>query len=119
MFFSLQTWFSFHQFLSSPNSLVAGALRWIEEEVDTFDEVLDTRGDYYAMIGFQSTTLAAGCLYIKATAKLNFPMLVNDVKEPSADAFNVAKCFFTLIWNNGGWEFAGPKAEANMQKVCR
>jgi hypothetical protein len=54
----------------------------------------------------------------KGGCKANFSMLVDDIREPSVDAFNVARRFFTLIWNKGGQEMAGAKLEANMKMVC-
>lgn len=75
----------------------AWAVRWIEEEVDAFDKVSGTQVDCCAMI--RSRSIASGfekarCPHVKAVAKPDFPMSVN-VRKPSVDAFNVAKCFYS------------------------
>jgi hypothetical protein len=52
-------------------------LRCIKDEVDAFDEVMGTRGDYCAMIGSWGTTLAlekAMSLHVKVATKPNFSM---------------------------------------------
>lgn len=48
---------------------VVGAMKWIECEVEAFDEVLTGRGDFCACVGAQGTVSLlekAGCDHVKS-----------------------------------------------------
>jgi hypothetical protein len=55
---------------------------------------MSTQGDYYRMIGSWGTTSVlekAECSHIKAVSRPNFGLNVEDIKKPTAKAFNVVK----------------------------
>jgi hypothetical protein len=61
------------------------AIRWIEGEVEAFDEVLAGRGDFCAFVGAcgaVSLLEKAGCEDAKVVIQPDFVVLAEDVKEP-------------------------------------
>jgi hypothetical protein len=69
-----------------------GAIRWIEGEVDAFDEVLAGRGDFCAYVGARgamSLLEKAGYEHAKVVIQPKFAVSTEDVKEPSAEAMSL------------------------------
>jgi hypothetical protein len=76
-------------------------VKWIDGEVEAFDEILLTRGYYYLSIGTRSLALMlekAGCEHIKTVGQSDFKVCLEDIKSPSAEASNVGN-FFVDIWS--------------------
>jgi hypothetical protein len=62
--------------------------------------VINTRGDYCAMIGSRGMTSMlkkACCEHIKTISKADFDINVEDIKKPSKEVMNVVKRFFMEI----------------------
>jgi hypothetical protein len=48
----------------------------------------------------------AGCDHVKAVIQPKFSVLVNDIREPSAEATALGEKFFYEVWMNDGREIA-------------
>jgi hypothetical protein len=84
-----------------------GAIRWIEGEVEAFDEVLAGRGDFYACVGARgavSLLKKADCEHAKVVIQPDFTVSVEDVKEPSIEDISLGEKFYSEVWLNGGRE---------------
>jgi hypothetical protein len=82
-----------------------GVIKWIEGEVEAFDEVLTCRGDFCACVGARGAVSLfekAGCEHAKAVIQLEFLVSANDIKEPSAEATALGGKFYFEVWMNGG-----------------
>ena len=69
-----------------------GAIRWIQGEVDAFDEVLAGRDDFCAYVGARgavSLLEKAGYDRAKVVIQPDFAVAAEDVKEPSAEAMSL------------------------------
>jgi hypothetical protein len=56
--------------------------------------------------GVVSLLEKAGCEHAKAVIQLEFLVLVNDIKEPSAEATALGGKFYSKVWMNNGREIA-------------
>jgi hypothetical protein len=86
-----------------------GAVRWIEDEVEAFDEVLTGRGDFCACMGARgavSLLEKAGCEHVKSVIRPEFTVLASDIKDPSAEAVELGGKFYSDIWLAGGRQMA-------------
>ena len=86
-----------------------GVIKWIEGEIEAFDEVLTGRGNFCACVGaweVVSLLEKAGCDHVKAVIQPKFSVLVNDIREPSAEATALGEKFFYEVWMNDGREIA-------------
>jgi hypothetical protein len=86
-----------------------GVVRWIEGEVEDFDEVLTSRGDFYACVGARgamSLLQKAGYERAKAIIQPEFSVSADDIEEPSAEAMALGEKFYFEVWANGGREIA-------------
>jgi hypothetical protein len=64
-----------------------GAIKWIEGEVEAFDEVLSGRGDFCACVGPRGAVLLlekVGCEHVKSTIQSKFKVSTIHMKDPSA-----------------------------------
>jgi hypothetical protein len=62
-------------------------VKWMEGEVEAFDEVLSTHGDYCTSVGARGVALIlekAGCEHIKAVIQLEFKFSIENIKGPLA-----------------------------------
>jgi hypothetical protein len=67
------------------------AVKWIEGDIDAFNEVLSSRGDYYTWMGARSVALLfdkAGCEHVKTISQLDITLSVDHIKAPSTEASN-------------------------------
>jgi hypothetical protein len=86
-----------------------GSIEWISGKADTFEEILNGRGDVCAFSGARGVAAIldkAGCEHVKSLAQTEAALSVEDTKDPSAEASLVGGKFFTDIWENGGREMA-------------
>jgi hypothetical protein len=70
---------------------------------------LNGRGDVCAFSGARgiaSILEKSGCDHVKTLAQAEAALLVDDTRDPSAEASLVGGIFFTDIWENGGREMA-------------
>jgi hypothetical protein len=61
-----------------------GIVKWIEGEVEAFDEVLTSRGDFCASVDAQGAILMlekAGYEHAKAVIQPEFTVLADDIKD--------------------------------------
>jgi hypothetical protein len=66
-----------------------GAIKWIEGEVEAFDEVLTSRGDFCACVGAWgavSLLEKASCEHAKSVIQPKFKVSAIDIEDPSAEA---------------------------------
>jgi hypothetical protein len=64
-------------------------MKWIEGEIEAFDEVLTGRGDFFACVGARgaiSLLEKVGCDHAKVVTQPDFTVSTDDVKEPSTEA---------------------------------
>lgn len=108
---------------SSEKEFVRGdassAVKWIGE-VEAFDEVLSTRGDYCACIGAHVATLLldkARCEHVKVASQLEFKYYVDDNKIPLAEATELGRKFYTDVWLGGGKKLVDEVARENVRNV--
>jgi hypothetical protein len=86
-----------------------GVIEWISGEAEAFEEILSDCGDVYAFSGARGIADVlekAGCDHVKALAKAEAALSVEDTKDPSAEASLLGGKFFTNIWENGSREMA-------------
>jgi cell division septum initiation protein DivIVA len=82
-----------------------GPIEWISNEAEAFEEILSDRGDVCAFSGARGVAAIlekAECEHVKTLAQAEAALLVDDTKDPSAEASLVGGKFFTDIWENGG-----------------
>jgi hypothetical protein len=99
-----------------------GVIKWIEGEVEAFDEILTGRGDFCACVGAQgvaSILEKAGCEHAKAIIQPEFLISANDIKEPSAEATAHGGKFYSEVWMNGGREIADEAIKQNKEETHR
>jgi predicted nuclease with TOPRIM domain len=75
MFSSVEAWSSNVDYVYGNT---VGSVKWVDGEVEAFNEIFSTREDYYACIGVRSITLIpkkASYSHIKIVGKLGFKML--------------------------------------------
>ena len=110
-------------FLSDENFVqgdVEGAIRWIEGEIEAFDEVLTGRGYFCACVGARgavSLLEKAGCNHAKVVIQQDFVVSTDDAKEPSAQVIAVGGKFQYEIWLHGGREIAGEAIKQSEEEV--
>lgn len=62
-------------------------VKWMEGEVEAFDEVLSTHGDYCTSVGARGVALIlekARCEHIKTIIQLEFKFSIENIKGPLA-----------------------------------
>jgi hypothetical protein len=77
-----------------------GVIKWIEGEVEAFDEILSGKGDLCACVGGRgavSILEKAGCEHAKAVIQLELLVSANDIKEPSAEATALGRKFYSKV----------------------
>lgn len=66
-----------------------GVIKWIEGQIEEFDEVLTGKGDFCACVGVRgvvSLLEKARCEHAKAVIQPDFSVSAADIKEPLAEA---------------------------------
>jgi hypothetical protein len=84
-----------------------GVIKLIEGEIEAFDEVLTSRGDFCACVGARGTVSLlekAVCDHAKAVIQPEFSVSANDIREPSAEFTALGRKFYSEVWMNGGRE---------------
>jgi hypothetical protein len=94
-----------------------GAVKWIEGEVEAFDEVLTGRGDFCACVWAREAISLADCDHSKVVIQPDFAFSADDVKEPSAEAIALGGKFYSEIWLNGGREIADKAIKQSEEEV--
>jgi hypothetical protein len=77
-----------------------GAIRWIEGEIEAFDEVLTSRGDFCTCVGARGSVSLlekVGCEHAKAVIQLEFVVSANDIKEPLAEGIALGGKFYSEV----------------------
>ena len=80
-----------------------GVIKWIEDEIEAFNEVLTGSGDFCAYIGAQgavSLLEKASYEHAKDVIQPNFSVSATDIKEPSAKAIALSGKFYSEVWMN-------------------
>jgi hypothetical protein len=86
-----------------------GVIEWISGEAEAFEEILSDRGDVCAFSGARGISAIlekAGCDHVKTLAQAEAAFLVDDTKDPSAEASLMGGKFYNDIWVNGDREMA-------------
>jgi hypothetical protein len=84
-----------------------GVIKWIEGEIEAFDEVLTGRGDFCAYVGARgavSLLEKAGYDHAKCVIQPDFSVSATDIKEPSSEATALGGKFYSNVWMNGDRE---------------
>lgn len=82
-----------------------GALKWVEEEVNAFNEVMKGQDDFYALValrGIAAIFEKVGCTHLNAINRPNFDISSNSLSGMSTEAFSVGNRFITQVWTKGG-----------------
>lgn len=94
---------------SSEGEFVCGdavkAVKWIECEVEAFDEVLTSQGDFCSCVSAWRTVSLlekVGCDHVKSVIPPDFKVSVSDINDPSAEAVELGRKFYADIWLTGG-----------------
>jgi hypothetical protein len=93
-----------------------GATRWMDDEIEAFDEVHTGRGDFCSCVGARgvvSLLEKARCEHAKVVIQLDFVVSAKDIKEPSAKATTFGGKFYSELWLNGGKEIADKAIKQN------
>jgi hypothetical protein len=96
-----------------------GVLKWIEGEVEAFDEILSGRGDFCACVcarGAVSLVEKAECDHAKGVIQPDFSVSATDIKEPLAKATALSGEFYYEVWMNGGREMADEAIRRNEEE---
>jgi hypothetical protein len=86
-----------------------GVIEWISGEAESFEEILSDHGDvcpFSGARGISAILEKAGCDHVKAMAKAEAGLSVDDTKDPSAEATLMGGKFYNDVWVNGGREMA-------------
>jgi hypothetical protein len=78
--------------------MVTLLMKWIEGEVEAFDKVLTSRGDFCACVGARGTISLlekAGCDHVKSIIQSEFEIYVDDIKGHSGKAIELGRRFHT------------------------
>jgi hypothetical protein len=87
-----------------------GVIKWIEGEIEAFDEVLTGRGHFCACVGARgaaSLLERAGCEHAKDVVQPEFSISANDIREPSVEATALGDKFYSEVWMNSRREIDG------------
>jgi hypothetical protein len=86
---------------SSEGEFVCGdavkVVKWIKCEVEAFDEVLTSRGDFCSCVSawrIVSLLEKAGCDHVKSVILPDFKVSVSDINDPSAKAVELGRKFY-------------------------
>jgi hypothetical protein len=77
-----------------------GVIKWIEDEVEAFDEVLAGRGDFCACVGARGAVSLlenAGCEHAKVVIQPDFIVSTYDIKDPSAKVITLGGKFYSEV----------------------
>jgi hypothetical protein len=97
-----------------------GAVKWIEGEIEAFDEVLTGRGDFCACVGARGAVLLlekAGCEHAKVVMQPDFIVSANDIKEPFAEAIALGGKFYSEVWLGGGRKIVDEAIKESEEEV--
>jgi hypothetical protein len=97
-----------------------GMIKWIEDKIEAFDEVLTGREDFCACVnalGAVSLLEKAGCEHAKAVIQPDFSVSVTDIKEPSTEATALSGKFYSEVWMNGSREIADEAIRRRAKKI--
>jgi hypothetical protein len=86
-----------------------GVIRWINGEVEAFEEILSDTKDFYAFAGACGTMSVlekVGCEHAKVVVQPGFSLSADDTKNPSAEATVLSEKFYSEVWLKGGREIA-------------
>jgi hypothetical protein len=86
-----------------------GVIQWISGEAKAFEEILSDRGDFCAFAGARGATSIlekVSCDHAKVVVQLEFALLADDIKNPSAEASALSGKFYSGVWLKGGREVA-------------
>jgi hypothetical protein len=86
-----------------------GVIEWINGEAESFEEILNDRGDVCAFsgaCGILAILENAGCDHIKTMAQAEAAFSADVTKDPSAEATLMGGKFDNDVWVNGGREMA-------------
>jgi hypothetical protein len=86
-----------------------GVVEWISGEAETFKEILSDHGDVCAFFGARGISAIlekAGCDHVKTMAHAKAAFVVDDTKDPLAEATLMGGKFYNDVWVNGGREMA-------------
>jgi hypothetical protein len=84
-------------------------IKWIEGEIEAFNEVLIGRGDFCACVGargVESLLEKASWDHAKIVIQPEFSVSMNDIREPSVEATALGGKFYYEVWTNDGREIA-------------
>jgi hypothetical protein len=93
-----------------------GVIQWIGEEAEAFDEILSDRWDFCAFAGARGATTnleKAGCEHVKAIAQAESILLVDDTRDPLAEASLLGGKFYSNVWMKGGHKMADEAIKKN------
>jgi hypothetical protein len=102
---------------SYANGDTEGALVWIEKELDEVKTIISAQSNYYTMIGSCGMASVLG-IVVENIRKMDFGIVVEDIKVPSKSVLDAAKRFVFELWDKGGRQLAAMEAEAYTKKVC-
>jgi hypothetical protein len=88
---------------------VLSVIRWINGEVETFEEILSDIGDFCAFVGNRgavSVLEKVGCEHAKTVVEPGFSLSANDIRNPSAEASTLGAKFYSEAWLKCGQEIA-------------
>jgi hypothetical protein len=95
-------------------------IKWIEGEIEDFDEVLTGRGDFCACVGARgamSLLEKAGYEHANAVIQPEFLVSANDIREPLAEAFALGGNFLSEVWMNNDREIADEVIRQSKEEV--
>jgi hypothetical protein len=93
-----------------------GVVQWISEEVEAFEEILSDRGDFCVFAGARGVAAIlekADCEHVQVAARPGLVFLVEDIKNPSAEASTLGDKFYSDVWIKGGREMTDEAIRKN------
>jgi hypothetical protein len=93
-----------------------GVVQWISGEVEAFDKIFSGRGDFCTFAGARGVAVTlekAGCEHVKAAAQPGFIFLVDDTKDPLAEASTLGGRFYSDVWMKRNREMADEAIRKN------
>jgi hypothetical protein len=97
-----------------------GTIEWIGEEAEAFEEILSDHGDFCAFAGARGVAAIlekSGCEHVKTATQTEVVFIVENMKDPSAEATLMGGKFYSNVWMKGGRELADEVIKKNEKET--
>jgi hypothetical protein len=97
-----------------------GIIEWIGEEAEALKDILSDRGDFCAFASVRGVAAYLekfGYEHVKAATQTEAVFIMENTKEPSAEATLMGGKFYSNVWMKGGRELADEAIKKNEKET--